>query len=231
MEHDSGSENNAFGKQGLVRSLWQVRSDGGAVIEESQRQGKKRVESSKRRGTIFDAVSSQTSIPYPEPKDEWGSFINVLRLVTQSCEHLTPEEERLVAERIQSRLKLEGRLEGLKELREIHIEEFNYLYSVIDNEAANLDKANADAGFKALEETPLVVFRRKAVCESLAKEIKELEKAILNGEAAEKLLSMALKEKEEAEELRGQAQYEADKKRDKLEALVAQQKGFIRGIG
>ncbi|RYP69276.1 hypothetical protein DL770_008286 [Monosporascus sp. CRB-9-2] len=227
MEHDSGSENDASISKAWFERFGKCVSDGGAALEETQRQSEKRVENSKRCGVIFDAAWSQTSVPYPESKDEWGPFINVLRLVTHSCEHLTPEDERSVAERVHSRLKLEGRLEGLKELGEIPIEEFNYLYSVIDSEVANFDKANAEAGFKACEETQLEVSRRKAVCESLAKEIEELEKAILDGEAAKKPLSMALNEKEEVEELREQAQYEADKKRDELEALMARQKGLV----
>ncbi|RYP37999.1 hypothetical protein DL767_002727 [Monosporascus sp. MG133] len=220
MERDPGSENDALVSKAWFERFGECVPDGGAALEGCQSQAKKRVESSKRCGVIFDAAWSQTSVPYSESKDEWGSFINVLRLVTQSCEHLIPEAERSVAERVHSRLKLEGRLEGLNELGEIPIQEFNYLYSVIDNEVAN-DKANAEADFKACEETQLEVFRRKAVCESLAKEIEELEKAILNGEAAKKRLSMALNEKEEAEALREQTQYEADKKRDKLEGLMA----------
>ncbi|RYP04798.1 hypothetical protein DL764_004214 [Monosporascus ibericus] len=94
----------------------------------------------------------------------------------------------------------------------------------------NFDKANAEDGFKGCEETQLEEFRRKAVRKSLAKEIEELGKAILSGEAAKKCLRMALNEKEEAEELREQAQDEADKKRDEFEALIALQKGLIYRI-
>ncbi|RYP51602.1 hypothetical protein DL768_003109 [Monosporascus sp. mg162] len=138
MEHDSDGENDA-----LVSKVWFERfgkcvPDGVAALEENQSRAKKPVKSSKRCGVIFDSAWSQTSVPYPETKDEWGSFINVLRLVTQSCEHVTPEDRR-----------------------------------------------------------------------------------------AKKRLSMALNEKEETEELREQAQYEADKKRGELEALMARQEGFI----
>ncbi|RYP58269.1 hypothetical protein DL769_009030 [Monosporascus sp. CRB-8-3] len=191
MEHDSGSESDASISKAWLERFGRCVPDGGAALGETQRQGEKPVKSSKRCGVIFDAASSQTSVPYPESKDEWESLINVLRLVTQ----------------------VRRRLEGLKELGEIPAEEFHYLYSVIDNEVANLDKANAEAGFKACEETQPEVFRRKAFCESLAKEIEELEKAILNGEAAKKRLGVAPKEKEGAEELREQAQHERDKKR------------------
>ncbi|RYO82264.1 hypothetical protein DL766_009006 [Monosporascus sp. MC13-8B] len=148
MEHDSGSEKEASLSKTWFERFGKCIPDGGTALKESQRQGKKPVESSKRCGVIFDAASSQTSAPYPESKGEWGSFINILRFVTQPCEHLTPQEERSAAERVYSRLKLEGRLEGLKELGEIPTEEFHYLYSVIDNEVANLDKAQHEAGKK-----------------------------------------------------------------------------------
>ncbi|RYP14626.1 hypothetical protein DL765_006241 [Monosporascus sp. GIB2] len=211
-------------ERGLVRALWKCIPDGGAVPKESQRQGKSPVESSKRCGVVFDAASGQTSAPYPESKGEWGSLINILRLVTQSCEHLTPQQERSAAERARSRLQLEGGLERPKGAGEIPTEEFHYLYSDIDNEVANIDKANTEAGFKACEETQQEVFRRKTICESPAKEVKELEKTILNSEAARKRLSIALEEKEQTEELREQARHEAAKKIDEREALMARQK-------
>ncbi len=197
----------------------------GAALEDFRGKNEQATKKHKRMGVIFtNSESSQTSAPapYPERKDGWSTFINVIRLVSQSCDHLSSEEEKLISERVHSQLKLEGKLDGLQELGMIPPEELQSFYALIDAYIAYFDKVKTEVGFKACEDTQLEAFHSAALCNSLREEIEGLEKTAQNGdENAKSRLADALRDLEVAEELLGKTENQAETARNDIKALVS----------
>ncbi|EMR69072.1 hypothetical protein UCREL1_3920 [Eutypa lata UCREL1] len=219
------SEKSAWISQATFKRLGRYVPGGGAALEEYGMEKERAIKRTRRRCAI--RTSGRTAASYPEQRDEWGSYLNVLRLVAHSCDHLTNEEENLIAERVHSQLKLLGRLNALKDLGTITRDELEYCLSLIYDTFKDFNKVTSEVGFRACEETQLAVMRYGDVCRDLVREIKELEKAVEDGDwDCKTRLREALRELGEVEQQRRQAQREADKTRNDLKALVMRHQGL-----
>ncbi|KAK7755127.1 hypothetical protein SLS62_002942 [Diatrype stigma] len=215
--------------QATSRRLGRYVPGGGSALEgEYTRTSKsqKATKKDRRRGVVVSDELTPAIASYPERKDEWGSFLNVLHLVTESCgNRLTHEEEVVLAQRVHSQLKLEGGLDSIREHGRVPGKELQHLYSAIDLALAQFAKAKLEIICGACEDMQLEADRCMENCLALVGEVNELRRAASQGSQSDnKRLEDAQRELEEAEKHKRQAQAEAEKMRNDFKAMCTKLK-------